>query len=170
MSGTHFSRIFRITFRNIIFYFLFPLLLLWIGTFLGIRLVLPKQCGYVAVILVIISIFLEGWTSYTLLKFGGGGTSFSDPPSNLVSLGPYKVVRHPMYLGNILGLIGLSLLLNSFSFLACSIFIIIDIHLWVTKEEENLTSQYGQEYLAYTKKTPKFFPVLLPLMIKSLKP
>jgi protein-S-isoprenylcysteine O-methyltransferase Ste14 len=76
---------------------------------------------------------------------------------NLITGGPYRLVRHPMYLAMYLILIGVGLLLSSYTWF---IILIVFIPLWhiVGKAEEwQMASLYGEKYLAYKKKTRMFF-------------
>lgn len=76
---------------------------------------------------------------------------------NLITGGPYRLVRHPMYLAMHLILIGVGLLLTSYTWF---IILIVFIPLWylVGKAEEwQMISLYGEKYLKYQKKTRMFF-------------
>ena len=76
---------------------------------------------------------------------------------NLITGGPYRLVRHPMYSAMYLILIGVGLLLSSYTWF---IILIVFIPLWylVGKAEEwQMISLYGEKYLEYQKKTRMFF-------------
>jgi protein-S-isoprenylcysteine O-methyltransferase Ste14 len=76
---------------------------------------------------------------------------------NLITGGPYGLVRHPMYSAMYLILIGVGLLLSSYTWF---IILIVFIPLWylVGKAEEwQMTSLYGEKYTEYQKKTKMFF-------------
>lgn len=75
---------------------------------------------------------------------------------NLITGGPYRLVRHPMYSAMYLILIGVGLLLSSYTWF---IILIVFIPLWylVGKAEEwQMISLYGEKYLEYQKKTRMF--------------
>jgi len=78
----------------------------------------------------------------------------------LATGGPYKYVRHPMYMVKAIQVI--------FFFLATGIFFsLIGILTWfalpsqANKEEEALKLKFGKKYSEYSEKTGKFFPKLL---------
>ena len=72
--------------------------------------------------------------------------------------GLHKYVRHPLYLGTILFLIGLffifPLLSNFISLVVITIYVLLGIRL----EEKKLISQFGSHYLEYAKKVPMLVP------------
>lgn len=73
--------------------------------------------------------------------------------------GPYQWVRHPMYLGYILMLLGLALVNFSTAY-----FILVPIHmallLYRARLEEARLSEHSPEYREYTKRTGFIFPKL----------
>jgi protein-S-isoprenylcysteine O-methyltransferase Ste14 len=73
--------------------------------------------------------------------------------------GPYQWVRHPMYLGYILMLLGLALANFSMAY-----FILVPIHigllLYRARLEEARLSEHSPEYREYTKRTGFIFPRL----------
>jgi len=76
----------------------------------------------------------------------------------LVDSGVYAVVRHPMYLGTLL--FCLSFLFISFSLPSIGIWIAFFIFYdkTATYEEKDLVRILGEEYIAYQKRVPKWFP------------
>jgi protein-S-isoprenylcysteine O-methyltransferase Ste14 len=73
--------------------------------------------------------------------------------------GPYQWVRHPMYLGYILMLLGLALVNFSAAY-----FILVPIHigllLYRARLEETRLCEHSREYREYTKRTGFIFPKL----------
>jgi protein-S-isoprenylcysteine O-methyltransferase Ste14 len=77
----------------------------------------------------------------------------------LVMNGPYKYVRHPLYSGVVLLLVGWWLLLD-YSFLLLSTILLL---LWFNYvvapfEEKELRAIFDEEYEMYAKKVPKIIP------------
>ena len=85
---------------------------------------------------------------------------FNDPPK-LLDSGVHSWVRHPMYLGTLLVCLGFLLAVPSI--LAILIwsasFLIYDK--MATYEEKDLRCILGDEYIAYQKRVPKWFPRLV---------
>ncbi|MCC6699640.1 MAG: isoprenylcysteine carboxylmethyltransferase family protein [Candidatus Hydrogenedentes bacterium] len=76
-----------------------------------------------------------------------------DRNHRVVTTGPYQVVRHPGYLGGILGALAGPLLLGSaWSFIpACLIVVLL---VWRTSREDRVLREELEGYTLYTKQTP----------------
>jgi len=78
-------------------------------------------------------------------------------PNFLITSGPYKISRNPMYLGMFLLLFGLAIYLQSaFTLLVPIIFIIFIQKYFIPIEETNLKKQFGQKYQQYQKKVRRW--------------
>ena len=71
---------------------------------------------------------------------------------DLITKGIYSIVRHPMYLGFILWLIGLPLFFEGLFSLILSIIFISNILFWRLLEEKELVKRFSS-YMDYRKKT-----------------
>lgn len=82
----------------------------------------------------------------------------SDSPPQLITDGAFGRVRHPIYLAALLFYV--TLIVLSLSLISLFIFVcIIVFYNAITKFEELfLEKQFGQEYLDYKKKVPKWIP------------
>lgn len=81
------------------------------------------------------------------------------PQQSLVKSGIYGFIRHPIYTGDLLLLIGLELALNSWLVLAVILPLVV-----VAKQataEESLLSQRFAEYKDYCKQTKRFIPFVV---------
>jgi len=75
----------------------------------------------------------------------------------LITKGPYKLIRHPMYTSLLLGSIGL--LLTYFTYLRLVIFLLLMADLIIKLQyEELLLSKKFTVYHAYAAKSYKLFP------------
>ena len=78
----------------------------------------------------------------------------------LIKKGPYKYIRHPIYLGHFLELVGTAMIFNAFYSL---IFIfVINLSLYVKRalyEEKISLHKFGNEYLSYKKETSFMLPI-----------
>jgi len=82
-----------------------------------------------------------------------------DPP-RVIRTGVFSYMRHPIYFAALLfyiGLIFMTLSLVSLIFWAC---IFIFYNYIATYEEKQLEKKFGQEYIDYRKKVPKWIPRL----------
>jgi protein-S-isoprenylcysteine O-methyltransferase Ste14 len=79
--------------------------------------------------------------------------------SALVTTGIYSVIRHPMYLGVITGLLGFSLYYSAYYTTLLNIPLII-LFLFKIKFEERQLIEKFPDYLTYMKKTKKLIPFI----------
>jgi protein-S-isoprenylcysteine O-methyltransferase Ste14 len=77
----------------------------------------------------------------------------------LVTAGPYSVIRHPMYLGNIVSLLGLALLIDSGEAVAL-FFVCSGLQVGRAFYEERLLQSNFPEYARYKRRVGGFFPRL----------
>ncbi|MGA2157641.1 MAG: isoprenylcysteine carboxylmethyltransferase family protein [Dehalococcoidia bacterium] len=78
----------------------------------------------------------------------------------LVTSGPYRYVRHPIYLGSFTFIITLALVAANWLVLLPALFIIALIDTQIGKEERMLIDRFGDEYREYMKRTPQLIPKL----------
>ena len=77
------------------------------------------------------------------------------PGHRLVTDGPYRLVRHPGYLSNLLCLAGIGLALSSLVAIGATIFVVPLILRRIASEEAMLLAEFGAEYRAYQQQTTK---------------
>jgi protein-S-isoprenylcysteine O-methyltransferase Ste14 len=84
------------------------------------------------------------------------------PTTNrLVVSGPYRYVRHPVYLGMLAATVGVVVALWSLWGLALVVFAVLPATLWrARREEAALARKFGREWEAYTARTPALLPWL----------
>ena len=121
---------------------------------------LPIWVYTMGAVLVIISLPLLIWTHRSL---GANFTTIlgTRDRHNLVTHGPYRWVRHPLYSVLFLFLLGTLLLTGNLlvgGFLMVSFLITVGTR--VAKEEAILEEEYGEEYRAYKSHTGRFVPRL----------
>jgi protein-S-isoprenylcysteine O-methyltransferase Ste14 len=95
----------------------------------------------------------------SLYSLGALGKSFSIVPQarTLVQTGPYKLVRHPLYLGELISITGI--VLARFSISAMTIYcLIITLQIYRAVQEERLLAGVFPEYESYSLKKARFLP------------
>ncbi len=81
------------------------------------------------------------------------------PQARLVTSGPYRLIRHPMYTALLIG--ALALVLDAFSPLRLAIWLVLFIDLLVKLSyEERLLSRDLQGYSAHMQRTKRLIPYL----------
>jgi protein-S-isoprenylcysteine O-methyltransferase Ste14 len=81
------------------------------------------------------------------------------PDQALIATGVYKYVRHPIYVGDLLLLIGLELSLNSWLVLAVGV--LIPVIVARARMEESMLSQALRGYDEYRERTYSFLPFVV---------
>ncbi|MBN2614910.1 MAG: isoprenylcysteine carboxylmethyltransferase family protein [Bacteroidales bacterium] len=78
----------------------------------------------------------------------------------LITSGPYRQIRHPMYLAQVVAVI--PLVLSDFTWfrLAVLLTLVVALLLKMPYEEKGLVRQFGDDYLMYKEQTKKVLPFL----------
>jgi protein-S-isoprenylcysteine O-methyltransferase Ste14 len=106
------------------------------------------------------SIPLTLWTSRSLGSNLAGGLEVSIG-SGLVIGGPYKRIRHPLYLASTILLTGLSLLSANLLVAGVSAAgIVLMRFVVIPREERTLAERFGKTFAAYRNRTGIWLPVL----------
>jgi protein-S-isoprenylcysteine O-methyltransferase Ste14 len=71
---------------------------------------------------------------------------------DLLTEGPYAIVRHPFYSGFIFFAIGLALALPIYETRILLVITLAVMYVYVPKEEEQMMQEYKKRYAAYKKK------------------
>ena len=78
-------------------------------------------------------------------------------PEVLLTDGPYRYSRNPIYISMTIILIGSAMLYNCLSaFIIPILFMILVKNIWIDYEEAKLKKIFGQEYLNYQKKVRRW--------------
>jgi protein-S-isoprenylcysteine O-methyltransferase Ste14 len=78
----------------------------------------------------------------------------------LVTSGPYRYVRNPIYFGSFVFIIAMALLAANWLLLLPALVIVTIIYAQIPKEELMLTNRFGDEYREYMRRTPRIIPRL----------
>ena len=101
------------------------------------------------------------WAGTFRTHLGGGGPGVSVPPERLVSEGPYRWTRNPMYLGHLIFLAGLAVALSSWVAVAVFAFHIVWFHRRVREDEARLEALFGEPYREYCRRVKRWVPALI---------
>ncbi|MGC2459155.1 MAG: isoprenylcysteine carboxylmethyltransferase family protein [Gallionellaceae bacterium] len=104
--------------------------------------------GY-ALLFVGIGIFIQGWRELYRAR----------QQNRLVTTSLYGLVRHPQYMGLFIGLFGEGVV-HWPTLFSVSLFpvIVLAYGLLARSEEKRMVEQFGEEYRAYQRRVPMFFP------------
>lgn len=85
----------------------------------------------------------------------------------VVASGPYRHVRNPLYLGNILMACGMGLLASRVGFLLIVVGNFVFCLRLIGLEESNLLKQQGESYINFCRRVPRLWPSLQPRLPAS---
>lgn len=133
-----------------------------LGTFLcaGLTLLPKTELGPVLSITSTLLIMAGAVSSFVVLRWLGKSFSILAEARRLVTSGPYKVVRHPLYLCEGIALLGVALQVISPLAVAMTLIILLIQFRRMINEEAVLNSAFP-EYRAYAARTPRVAPALL---------
>mgnify|MGYP001048890242 CR=1 FL=1 len=78
----------------------------------------------------------------------------------LITSGPYKFIRHPMYASLFLFFVGLSIISSFWPLMALVVIFLLFFIRIMGREESMMIDQFGEEYRVYINSTGRFLPKL----------
>ena len=128
------------------------------------KLITPSQIWFwLALLAAGIGSVLCVWTAKLFTKYGEGTPAPWDPPRKLVIIGPYRYVRNPMITGVLLVLLAEALLFGSWLIAGWMLlFLLGNVIYFPFVEEKGLEKRFGDEYLKYKARVPRWIPRLTP--------
>jgi len=113
------------------------------------KVVIPKPYTYLGLVLMLMGLALDTWAAM-LFRKAGTGIQLQGGNSVLVTSGPFRYSRNPMYLGMLIWLVGLAILLgSSIVFIFPIIFLLLANFLIIPMEERNMELTLGGPYFEY---------------------
>jgi protein-S-isoprenylcysteine O-methyltransferase Ste14 len=85
-------------------------------------------------------------------------TSATREQHTLVTDGPYRLVRHPMYLAGAMLFSAYALISANWFVAACTALCLGVLFIRTRREEANLIDRFGDDYRAYMQRTGRFLP------------
>jgi protein-S-isoprenylcysteine O-methyltransferase Ste14 len=115
--------------------------------------------GVIGVVVFATGLALAVWARICLGRNWGMPTTQKDDPE-LVTSGPYRLVRHPIYSGILLGALGTALATN---LLGLVVVVILGAYFYYSAsvEEKNLAATFPATYPAYRASTKMLIPFVL---------
>jgi protein-S-isoprenylcysteine O-methyltransferase Ste14 len=114
-----------------------------------IATVIPTPWSYVGIGVMILGFALMAWAARSFREVGTG-FDLQEGGAALVTAGPFRFSRNPMYLGMLIWLIGLAVFLGSLiSFLYPLLFFVLVTLVVIPIEEQRLEETMGASYQTY---------------------
>lgn len=121
------------------------------------RLPLPRAVRWMGAGLTIASIGLIAWVFVSLGENLTRTAGFR-AKSRLVTSGPYRRIRHPLYTFAGIGWLGIGLMIASWPVLLGVLAMPFLLNLRIEREERALLERFGDQYASYMQRTGRFFP------------
>ncbi|MGB9343814.1 isoprenylcysteine carboxylmethyltransferase family protein [Trichococcus sp.] len=135
----------------IVIYTFFPIYNIWFQFYL------PSGLRWVGVIVSSISLFFWSYSQEVLDKNWSVNLKIQEEHT-LVTSGPYRVMRHPIYTAMIIWSTGLALYTANMFFVGFTALVILWTPLRISKEETMLIGYFGDEYKKYMEYTGRYLP------------
>jgi len=112
--------------------------------------------NYIGALLIILGIFLN-FKADSIFKKSKTTVKPHLMPNSFEVSGPFRISRHPMYLGMFLILFGAALIIGSLTaFIFSFVFIALMELLFISEEERNMEKAFGKKYLEYKKRVRRW--------------
>ncbi len=108
-------------------------------------------------LLSLLGIVIFAWSFVAYREVGTG--HYVEDGHQVVSTGPYALVRHPMYCAAVFIWLGLSLATADWALLTFTFAYVVPAYYFYAKEEEQMMSrELGANYESYVARVPMLFP------------
>jgi|SRR5690349_6439610 len=118
---------------------------------------LPEWLRWLGAILGVLCVLGIYWL-FSSIGSGITPTSATRKQHQLVTSGPYRWVRHPLYTIGASLFIAFGMIADNWLIAVLGMLAFIGMAIRTPKEEANLIEKFGDEYREYMKRTGRFFP------------
>ncbi len=116
--------------------------------------------SYIGISLYILGGIISLFSRIQLGKYGGGYLVIEED-HKLITNGIYNKIRHPMYSGGLIAVVGAGLVFRTiFALFSCFILYFFVFRQRIIVEERLLIEEFGEEYKNYMKKTKRLIPFI----------
>lgn len=121
-----------------------------------VKIVVPRSYSDLGLVLMFVGLALMSWVS---MLFRRPGTSFGSRGGTpvLLTSGPFRFSRNPMYLGKLIWVVGLAVLLGSLIvFLFPVLFFLFANLVIVPLEEKRMEHMLGEQFVEYKRRVRRW--------------
>ena len=132
-------------------YLIYPPLLVWS------KVGLPEWARWLGVGLGLLCVFLIYWM-FSSIGTGITPTVATRSSHKLVTKGPYRWIRHPLYTFGTVFFLSFALMADSWFIALMAVLAIVLLTIRLTNEEAHLIEKFGNEYHEYMQRTGRYLP------------
>lgn len=134
------------------YFMIFLVLIIALHYILPIFQIIYFPYRWLGIALVIFGIIMNLWAD-NIFKIKKTTVKPDQVPSFLIMEGPFRISRHPMYLGMAAILLGAAVFFGSLiTFLVPLVFIVLVQMKFIAMEEQKMKNVFGQKYIDYQKR------------------
>jgi len=132
-----------------------PLIMVFLG---AAAFPISLVVGVVALVVIVLGVGIRVWAATTLGKYHTTTLMMSEG-QKVVTSGPYILVRHPGYLGEIMIWTGFAVVSSNLTlfFLMPAMFVAVYLYR-ISAEEKMLVKELGDDYVRYQHRTRRLIP------------
>ena len=128
---------------------------------LNLRVIPPMDAiGLAAAILCVFGLAFCLWARATLGRNWSGTVTLKEG-HELIVRGPYRLVRHPIYTGLLALVVGTAIQHGHLAGMIAALLVFVSFWIKLTSEEEVMTRQFGNAYVAYQQRVKRLIPFVL---------
>jgi protein-S-isoprenylcysteine O-methyltransferase len=119
---------------------------------------LPAWLAWTGILVLVVGTGLRLWSMRTLGRFHTR-TLQIQADQVIIEAGPYRLLRHPSYLGGDVALLGVGLTTGAWPSALLMVLPLVAAHVWRIRIEETMMSaRFDTQWAAYTKRTWRMIP------------
>ena len=128
------------------------------GSLAGLRATLDWPYESLGIVPVLVGVALRFWASSSIFNTGKGTPLYSRPTKALVTTGPYRLIRNPLYLGDFLIYLGIIIVIPSLFLAILGLLGLPIVYVGIVREEKGLEKRFGEDYRRYKRTVPGWIP------------
>jgi protein-S-isoprenylcysteine O-methyltransferase Ste14 len=114
----------------------------------------------IGIVMTASGLLIRAWAVQKLGKYFTPTVQIQDQ-HQLITSGPYRLIRHPSYTGAFLAITGCAIILQTWAgYLIAVVAMSIAYKVRIDVEERELASHFGKQYLDYSVNTKKMIPFI----------
>ncbi len=121
-----------------------------------IKRIVPTSFSFAGVVLIVLGVILNIWSGSTLRR-SNTTIDFGETPNRLVTDGPFRFSRNPIYLSGVTLSLGLTISFGSLILLIFSIALFVILNsFYIPIEENRLANEFGRSYHEYKQSVSRW--------------